>query len=127
MPSYAVCFNFADGDVSRSGKYLTCLNGVMDASEYHSTLYIYECPATDSIDHNNADGTSAICPGGWTNYPILVNLIEQDSSGSPQSFDITQLDPGLMAAYLGAGFFIMLPLWAGCWGVQQLLKLVRSV
>lgn len=41
-------------------------------------------------------------------------------------FDPSQLDPATLGAMFGAGFLVLVPIWAACIGVRVLLNLVRG-
>lgn len=54
--------------------------------------------------------TTLECSGTW--------LMQSITPG----FDPASLDPQLIAGAVGMGFFILLPLWAACYGGKQLIK-----
>lgn len=59
------------------------------------------------------DLTDLTCSTDWT----VLN--------TAQSFDPSTLDPVLIAGAVGTGFFILVPLWAACFGVRYLINAIR--
>lgn len=62
------------------------------------------------------DGSGApTCSTGWqlVQYEQVV------------PFDVSQLDPAILGAAFGAGFFVMVPVWAACIGARFLLNMVK--
>lgn len=86
------------------GADITQLNGVV-------------CPG----EATQLDSVTFECLSEWLIVPSS-EFIQEDS----QSFNPADLDPLLMAAFIGSGYFILLPLWAASWGVRELLKLVKT-
>lgn len=52
------------------------------------------------------------CTTGWATTPTT-------------QFDVSNLDPVLIAGAVGAGFFCLIPLWAAVFGLRFLLKAIR--
>jgi hypothetical protein len=59
------------------------------------------------------DLSALTCSTGW--QAVVAN----------PPFDVSQLDPELLAVMFAGGFFIMVPVWAACIGVQKLLSVIR--
>lgn len=59
------------------------------------------------------DLSALTCSTGW--QTVVTN----------PPFDPSQLDPVGLGAMFGAGFFVMLPVWAACEGVRFLLSMVK--
>ena len=53
---------------------------------------------------------SPLCDTGWILEPV---------------FDISQLDPVTVAAYVGGGFFLLLPLWVAVIGGRALIQSIK--
>lgn len=104
---------------------------------------------SNSITSFESDGTVFRCTGGaydtdWFTFPHCageITVIDTDRqqcsvawtmitvgsdgvSSPSQPFDPTQLDPGLIAAHIGVGFFILLPVWAAAMGAKHLLSFI---
>lgn len=60
------------------------------------------------------DQGHALCSTGWELAPHVP------------PFDISQLDPALIATMLGSGLFIMLPIWAAMVGGRAILNSIRG-
>ncbi len=57
-----------------------------------------------------------------------TDRINELLANSPVTFDpIQDLDPALMAGAVGAGFFILVPVWAAAWGLKQLLRVAKTI
>ena len=61
----------------------------------------------------NIDGYP-ICSSGWL------------TSVQSIPFDISQINPVLIAEFFGAGFFLTTPVMAACWGVSALINTIRG-
>lgn len=72
------------------------------------TTYVLSCPAIITIDANYRPE----CAAGW----VLTSVEEP--------FDFTQISPVDIAGVVGAGFFVLLPLWAAVYGFSALIKTV---
>ena len=84
-------------------------------------IVFYRCPGEvvgATIDEN---GTHVLCSTDW----VAIGDVNAVISEAAQSFDVSQLDPQLMAAYIGSGFFILLPLWAAAYGVKALIQTIK--
>ena len=65
----------------------------------------------------NANGPVVRCDVGWVIEPY----------NPPLTFDpATDLDPGLIAGAVGAGFFVLVPLWVAVFGVRALTGMLSS-
>lgn len=112
--SFAMCNPESIGDTHQiNGNNLNCDFGVADKTFFQ----FYHCDGDVTI----VDPVNATCSGDWqqtnsTNVFITLG----------QSFDISQLDPVLMSAYVGSGFLILVPLWAGCLGIKYLLNAAKN-
>lgn len=82
------------------------------STQFASNIYKLTC-----------DGTITEMGGGA--YQCSVDWVSAMYDSS--TFDPSQLDPGLMAAFIGSGFFILLPLWAASAGVVWLLKTIKGI
>lgn len=118
--TYASCLEVGSlGGISHSssGVQLDC--DPVAFEDYDIVFYRCTGEVTDfSFDEN---GAHVQCSTDWA-YVGDVNQVVSDAA---QSFDVSQLDPQLMAAYLGSGFFILLPLWAAAYGVKALIQTVK--
>lgn len=56
--------------------------------------------------------SSYVCSTGWSTMPTT-------------QFDVSNLDPALIAGSVGVGFFVLVPLWAACFAVRYLLRAIR--
>ena len=77
------------------------------------------------------DVNRVICPGAVTQidsvtYECLSEWAVTPLDESSPQFNIADLVPLLMAAFIGSGYFILLPFWAASGGVRELLKLVKT-
>lgn len=70
---------------------------------------------------------SAVCAGPITEdasgAAICVDGWQQVVHAAP--FDWSMIDPVLIAAYLGSGFFIMLPIWVAIVGGRALIHAIH--
>lgn len=73
------------------------------------------CPG----DITQLDAVTFECLDGW-----YIATSAEVLGGDTQSFNINQLDPELLAAYAGLGFFILLPMWGAAYGVKLLLQTI---
>ena len=67
------------------------------------------CPGPITTD---VDG-HLLCVDGWQSAVVSV------------PFDVSAIDPGTAAAFIGSGFFILLPLWAAVYGGRVLLNAIH--
>jgi hypothetical protein len=65
-----------------------------------------------TITFNDAKG-KVFCSTGWEQAPAL------------EQFDISALDPQLIALMMGSGFFIMVPLWVAIVGGRAILQSIH--
>jgi hypothetical protein len=97
--------------------------------------------ATATISCNGAVGVDVAAEGiePW-NHVILLNLNDADEGywiectggisnlylGTVEYPNVSDIDPTLAAGAIGAGFFVLLPLWAALYGGRALLAAIRS-
>lgn len=67
------------------------------------------CPGPVTLTGEGAP----LCVDGWTVQPYVA------------PFDPSQLDPTTIAACVGVGFFVLLPLWVAVYGGRALLSVIR--
>lgn len=116
MSSTRLCSIVYENTAVADGQSLVCSGGA-----YETEWFAYfECVDAGTIE--SADAINNSCSTSWQQVTFSAG-----AGGTPDtgSFDPSTLDPGLMAAFLGSGFFILLPLWAASWGVKALLQSVK--
>lgn len=59
------------------------------------------------------DLSALTCSTGWQS--VVAN----------PPFSASQLDPVVLGAMFGAGFFVMVPVWAACQGARFLLSMLK--
>lgn len=64
------------------------------------------------IGPDPADLASYECSVGWSTRPTT-------------QFDVADLDPVLIAGAIGAGFFVLVPLWAAILGLRYLIRAIH--
>jgi hypothetical protein len=69
-------------------------------------------------------GLSLYCAGEIDLSALTCSTGWQSVVANPP-FDISQLDPELLAVMFAGGFFFMVPVWVACIGVQKLLSVIR--
>lgn len=64
------------------------------------------------VGPDQAQLNSYECAVGWATMPTT-------------QFDVSNLDPVLIAGAVGAGFFCLVPLWFAVFGLRALLRAIR--
>lgn len=66
------------------------------------------------VDLIYSTSTQLVCSSGWRLVSVLAT-----------EFNPNEIDPVLMAGAIGAGFFMLLPLWFAISGGRKLLSVIR--
>lgn len=64
----------------------------------------------------------------YTCFPVDIATLQgsDGSTGVSPDVGLDDVDPGLASAYVGAGFFTLLPLWVAIVGGRALLTAIRT-
>lgn len=116
MSAYRLCSVVYGNTTGISGAVLQCTGNAYETDWFA----FYECVEAGTIE--DSDPLNAQCSTTWEQVTFPAGAAGTPDTGS---FDPSTLDPGLMAAFVGAGFFILLPLWAASWGVKALIQSVK--
>ncbi len=116
MSANRLCSVVYENTAVADAQSLACSGGAYETEWFA----FFECTEGGTI--TEVDAFNHQCSTSWQQVTFSAG-----AGGTPDtgSFDPSTLDPGLMAAFLGSGFFILLPLWAASWGVKALIQSVK--